>query len=86
MRPTTFWTLIAGAMFATMTALWAFSDDEPTGVLLWVSGIGWWVSGIALVVLATIGLARFRRPEKPSGTTGKTGRRSSASSRRTRLS
>ena len=65
MRPITFWSLVAAAMFAAMTVLWVFGD-EPTGFLLVLSAILWWGSGIALILFGLVAIARRGRPAGPS--------------------
>lgn len=65
MRPITFWSLVAFAMFAAMTVLWVFGD-EPTGFLLVLSAILWWGSGIALILFGLVAIGRRGRPPGPS--------------------
>ena len=65
MRPLTFWSLIAAAVFAAMTILWAFGD-EPDGVVAILASVMWWGSALALVVFGLIAIWRFRRtPAEP---------------------
>ena len=65
MRPLTFWSLVAAAIFAAMTVLWAFGE-EPTGVVLVLATALWWASGLALVVFGLVAIARWRRPPAAS--------------------
>lgn len=60
MRPMTFWALVAGAIFAAMTVLWAFGD-EPTGAVFVISSVAWWGSALMLVFLGLVAISRFGR-------------------------
>ena len=73
MRPMTFWSLIAFAMFAAMTALWIFGD-EPTGALFVLSTVLWWGSGIALIFFGLVAISRRTRPAGARGTQSATPR------------
>lgn len=64
MRPITFWSLVALALFLAMTALWVFGEDEPTGFLLVLSTVLWWGSGIALIGFGLVAIARRGRPPR----------------------
>jgi hypothetical protein len=72
-RPITFWSLVAAAMFVAMTLLWVFGD-EPTGFLLVLSSVLWWGSGLALIVFGLVAISRRGRTPAargaPSPTTG----------------
>lgn len=67
MRPITFWSLVALAMFAAMTALWVFGD-EPTGALFVLSTVLFWGSGIALIFFGLVAISRRTRPGGARGT------------------
>jgi hypothetical protein len=70
MRPLTFWSLVAGVVFAAMTVLWAFGD-EPTGVVFILATAMWWGSALALVTFGLVAIWRWRRepaPNSPGGT------------------
>lgn len=60
MRPMTFWGLVAAAIFAAMTVLWAFGD-EPTGAVFVIATVAWWGSALTLVFLGLVGISRWRR-------------------------
>jgi hypothetical protein len=60
MRPITFWTLVAGAIFAAMTVLWGFGE-EPSGAVFVLATVMWWGSGLALVFFGLVAIARWRR-------------------------
>ncbi len=60
-RPITFWTFVAVAMFAAMTALWAFGD-EPTGAVFVISAVLYWGSGITLIFLGLVAISRRWQP------------------------
>ncbi len=73
MRPMTFWSLVAFAMFAAMTALWVFGD-EPTGALFVLSTVLFWGSGIALIFFGLVAISRRTRPAGARGTRSATSR------------
>ncbi len=56
-RPITFWVIVSAIIFLAMTALWVFGE-EPTGLVLVLSGILWWGSGLALVGLGVVAISR----------------------------
>ncbi len=64
MRPLTFWSLVAGVVFAAMTVLWAFGD-EPAGVVLILATVMWWGSALALVAFGLVAIWRWRREPAP---------------------
>jgi hypothetical protein len=59
-RPLTFWTLVAAAIFLTMTVLWVFGG-EPEGAIFVISTILYWASGLALIVAGMLFIGRFAR-------------------------
>ena len=73
MRPITFWSLVAFALFAAMTALWAFGD-EPTGALFVLSTVLFWGSGVALIFFGLVAISRRTRPSGARGTQAATSR------------
>ncbi len=62
-RPITFWGLVAAAIFAAMTVLWAFGD-EPDGAVFVISAVLYWGSGIALIFIGLVAISRWRRPQR----------------------
>jgi len=80
MRPMTFWSLVAFAMFAAMTTLWVFGD-EPTGPLFVLSTVLFWGSGIALIFFGLMAISRRTRPPGARGTQSATSRAGRGSNR-----
>lgn len=65
-RPITFWSLVAGAVFLAMTALWTFGDD-PTGLVQVAATVLWWGSGLALVFFGLVTILRWGRDGQSRG-------------------
>ncbi|HEV2074956.1 MAG TPA: hypothetical protein VGR10_01835 [Thermoleophilaceae bacterium] len=74
MRPMTFWALVAGAIFAAMTLLLAFGEEQ-TGVIGVIASVAWWGTGLLLVVFGLVAIARYgRQPaalRKPAARSGR---------------
>jgi hypothetical protein len=71
MRPMTFYGLVAAVIFAAMTAVWAFSEDEPAGAVFVISTVLWWGSALTLVFFGLVTISRWgRKPEARRRTSG----------------
>jgi hypothetical protein len=65
MRPMTFYGLVAAVIFVAMTAIWAFSEDAPTGAVFVISTVLWWGSALMLVFFGLVAISRWRREPAP---------------------
>lgn len=68
MRPTTFYGLVAAAIFAAITVMFAVGEEQDGAVFV-IASVLWWASGLTLIGLGLLAIKRFGRQrstlEKP---------------------